>query len=126
RWPAFCLAFSLRRCCSTCPSRLAAIVLGPAKKKHRPMLILPRAKRSPSIISRYTSEVEFLGAQWTASALAVYASQCGSHRPTQDSLPAASQALPGGIGYPQGLAMARDGVSHFIGTVHSSRLVMQG
>jgi hypothetical protein len=36
-----------------------------------------------------------------ASTLAVYASRCGSLRPTQDSLPAASQALPGGIGYPQ-------------------------
>ena len=36
----------------------------------------------------------------TALALAVYASQCGSHRPTQDSLLAARQALPDGIGYP--------------------------
>src|SRR5580692_2135361 len=42
------------------------------------------------------------GLNHTASALAVYASQCGSHRPTQDSLLAACQALPGGIGYPQG------------------------
>ena len=41
-----------------------------------------------------------LGIQWTALALTVYASQCGLHRPTQDSLPAAGQALPGGIGYP--------------------------
>ena len=37
-----------------------------------------------------------------ALALAVYASQCGSRRPTQDSLLAAGQALPDGIGYPQG------------------------
>jgi hypothetical protein len=36
----------------------------------------------------------------TASALAVYASQCGSLRPTQDSLLAARPALPDGIGYP--------------------------
>src|ERR1700758_3684699 len=46
--------------------------------------------------------IQFLGAQWTALALANYASQCGSHRPTQDSLPTAGQALSGGIGYPQG------------------------
>ena len=37
-----------------------------------------------------------------ASALAVYASQDGSLHTTQDSLPAAGQALPGGIKYPQG------------------------
>jgi hypothetical protein len=38
-----------------------------------------------------------------ASALAVYASWGGSpHRAPQDSLPGAGQALPGGIGYPQG------------------------
>ena len=43
-----------------------------------------------------------LGVRWTALTLAVYASQCGLQRPTQDSLPAAGQALPGGIGYPQG------------------------
>src|SRR5262249_21985957 len=34
--------------------------------------------------------------------LVVYASSRGSPRPTQDSLLAAGQALPGGIGYPQG------------------------
>ena len=38
----------------------------------------------------------------TALALAVYASQWSLLAPTQDSLPAAGQALPGGIGYPQG------------------------
>src|SRR5690349_2830693 len=32
-----------------------------------------------------------------AFGLAVYASQCGLPRPTQDSLPAAGQALPGGL-----------------------------
>ena len=42
------------------------------------------------------------GLHHTASALAVYASQCGFRRPTQDSLLAAGQALPDGIGYPQG------------------------
>jgi hypothetical protein len=34
-------------------------------------------------------------------ALAVYASQWSLLAPTQNSLPAAGQALPGGIGYPQ-------------------------
>ena len=38
----------------------------------------------------------------TAWALAVYASQRGSPLPTQDSLPAAGQALPGGIRSPAG------------------------
>jgi hypothetical protein len=37
----------------------------------------------------------------TAFAITVYASHCG-HPHTQDSLPAASHALPGGIIYPQG------------------------
>lgn len=32
-----------------------------------------------------------------AFGLAVYASQCALPRPTQDSLPAAGQALPGGL-----------------------------
>jgi hypothetical protein len=32
-----------------------------------------------------------------AFGLTVYASQCGLPRPTQDSLPAAGQALPGGL-----------------------------
>jgi len=38
----------------------------------------------------------------TALALAVYASQWSLLAPTQDSLPTAGQALPGGIDYPQG------------------------
>ena len=38
----------------------------------------------------------------TAFALAVYASQAGCPGTTQDSLPAAGQALPGGVRYPQG------------------------
>jgi hypothetical protein len=42
------------------------------------------------------------GLNSTAFTLAVYASSSGSLRPTQDSLLAAGQALPGGIGYPQG------------------------
>jgi hypothetical protein len=42
------------------------------------------------------------GLDSTAFALAVYASSAGSPQPTPDSLPAACQALPGGIGYPQG------------------------
>ena len=42
------------------------------------------------------------GLNRTALTLAVYASQWLSPAPTQDSLPAAGLALPGGIGYPQG------------------------
>ena len=42
------------------------------------------------------------GLDRTASGLAVYASQWRSPATTQDSLPAAGQALPGGIRYPQG------------------------
>src|SRR5262245_27929043 len=42
------------------------------------------------------------GLKRTALALAVYASPRGSPHTTQDALPAAGQALPGGIGYPQG------------------------
>src|SRR5262249_51914175 len=42
------------------------------------------------------------GLDGTAFALAVYASSGASPPSTQDSLPAARQALPGGIGYPQG------------------------
>jgi hypothetical protein len=45
---------------------------------------------------------EISGLNSTASTLAVYASQWLSPAPTQDSLPDAGQALPGGIGYPQG------------------------
>ena len=40
----------------------------------------------------------------TASGLAVYASSSASRHPTQNSLPAAGQAVPGGLGYPQGCA----------------------
>jgi hypothetical protein len=42
------------------------------------------------------------GLQSTASTLTVYASPARSPGPTQDSFLAAGQALPGGIGYPQG------------------------
>src|SRR5207302_5798384 len=38
----------------------------------------------------------------TASELAVYASSEALPHPTQNSLPVAGQALPDGIGYPQG------------------------
>jgi hypothetical protein len=40
------------------------------------------------------------GLNHSASAHAVYASQCGSHHPTQDSLLAAGPALPDRIAYP--------------------------
>ena len=42
------------------------------------------------------------GLHHTACALAIYASSPGSPLTTQDSLPAAGQALPGGTGYPLG------------------------
>src|SRR5712691_13112671 len=44
----------------------------------------------------------FPGLNHTACTLAVYASSPWSPMATQDSLPAAGQALPGGAGYPLG------------------------
>ena len=46
--------------------------------------------------------IQISGLNRTALTLAVYASQWLLPAPTQDSLPAAGPALPGGIGYPQG------------------------
>ena len=45
---------------------------------------------------------ELSGLNRTALGLAVYASSGALRHPTQNSLPAAGQALPGGIQYPQG------------------------
>ena len=47
-------------------------------------------------------DLNITGLHHTAHALAVYASPVGSPRPTQDSLLAAGQTLPGGTGYPPG------------------------
>jgi len=58
--------------------------------------------RPPSRPCRRLSRVVLSRLNSTALALAVYASQWSLLAPTQDSLPAAGQALPGGIGYPQG------------------------
>ncbi len=74
-------------------------VLRPRRDRHgqaiRQVGTAPRASYGESSPREVIS-----GLNHTASALAVYASQCGSHRPTQDSLLAAGQALPDGIGYP--------------------------
>src|ERR1700722_5700022 len=50
----------------------------------------------------------------TASGLAVYASPGGWPHKTQNSLPAARQALPGGIGYPQGCAERFQCLKHLL------------
>jgi hypothetical protein len=51
---------------------------------------------------RLTAGEAISGLNSTAWVLAVYASQGLLPGPTQDSLPVADQALPGGIAYPQG------------------------
>jgi hypothetical protein len=60
--------------------------------------------RPPAYVTvRAIRNDHLFGAQYRASMLAVYASWYGSlHRSTQDSLPAAGLALPGGVGYPPG------------------------
>jgi len=58
--------------------------------------------RSPGCPRRRPPRVKLSRLNSTALALAVHASQWPSLTPTQDSLPAAGQALPRGIGYPQG------------------------
>src|SRR5262249_52920199 len=68
-------------------------------KYTRPSGVLARPPECPS---RRLPRVILSRLNGTALALAVYASQWPSLTPTQDSLPAACQALPGGIGYPQG------------------------
>ena len=50
----------------------------------------------------------------TASGLAVYASPGVLPHKTQNSLPAARQALPGGIGYPQGCAERFQCLKHLL------------
>ena len=55
------------------------------------------------------------GLNRTALGLAVYASWAGSPQHcTQDSLPAAGQALPDGIGYPQGCAERFQCIKHLL------------
>lgn len=49
-----------------------------------------------------SKHLSFSGLNHMAFDLAVYASRRGSPPSTQDSLPAAGPALPGGIGYPRG------------------------
>ena len=58
---------------------------------------------APADLTTKAPAIKFLSRlNHTASAVAVYASPGGRPRQTQDSLPAADYALPGGIGYPQG------------------------
>src|SRR3954464_4440264 len=58
--------------------------------------------RPPRLTKAKARRDEISGLNRTAFDLAVYASQGRSPATTQDSLPAAGPALPGGIGYPQG------------------------
>src|SRR3954471_22517755 len=58
--------------------------------------------RPPRLTKTRAHGEEISGLNRTAFDLAVYASQWKSPATTQDSLPAAGPALPGGIGYPQG------------------------
>jgi hypothetical protein len=77
-------------------------VLGPRQDPEA--RLVTASGRGPSARSHggLTARSLISGLDSTAFALAVYASSSGLPRPTQDSLPAACQALPGGIGYPQG------------------------
>ena len=54
------------------------------------------------------------GLNRTALGLAVYASSCALPHPTQNSLPVAGQALPDGIGYPQGCAERFQCITHIL------------
>jgi hypothetical protein len=65
----------------------------------RPIAVFRRGPRC--VQSEGSPLVVLSGLSGTALALAVYASQGGLLHATQDSLPAAGQALPGGIEYPQ-------------------------
>jgi len=56
----------------------------------------------PPLLPRRLPPLPLSGLNRTACPLAVYASQPGSPLPTQDSLPTAGQALPGGTAYPLG------------------------
>jgi len=64
---------------------------------------LRHANTAPAATTAKARHIKSLsGLHHTASALAVYASQCRSPDPTQDSLPAVGQTLPDGIDYPKG------------------------
>ena len=82
------------------PSCALALFFDPGGTGHaRPSR---RADAAPAADKSEDSRNDLSRLNRTAWALAVYASQWGSPPPTQDSLPAAGQALPGGIRYPQG------------------------
>src|SRR4051794_16147723 len=61
-----------------------------------------RPTRPPRLTKARAHSEDISGLNRRAFGLAVYASQGRSPAATQDSLPAAGPALPGGIGYPQG------------------------
>ena len=73
-------------------------VLRPRQDRHTRPYGVPT--RPPGCPRRRLPRVEISRLNSTALALAVYASQWSLLAPTQDSLPAAGQALPGGIGLP--------------------------
>jgi hypothetical protein len=72
-------------------------------RRYRDKAKLRQVGTAPRTAYREGSPREVIsGLDNMASALAVYASPRGSPQRTQDSLLAAGQALPDGIGYPQG------------------------
>lgn len=100
------LAFEDGRLAGSCCFRLPASCLIPLLGRCSRCLMARRC--CPTALERRGPRTT-ISLSWlnhTAFALAVYASQLSSPRrdctATQDSLPAAGQALPGGIGYPQG------------------------
>jgi hypothetical protein len=72
-------------------------------RRDRTRLAVTARRRGPRADKTEGSpRVMLSGLNDTALVLAVYASQGPLLAPTQDSLPVAGWALPGGIGYPQG------------------------
>ena len=88
--------------------------LGP--RRDRPCQAITTWRCCPNLNDGKGSRYKAIsGLNNTAFAIAVYASWAGSpQRCTQDSLLAASQALPGGIGYPQGHTKRFQEILHFI------------
>jgi hypothetical protein len=129
RYPAVCLLFRSRRSRhptaglgfvfrSPPPEVAAGRQSGPPRFPDNPLslcpVLRPRQDRTHQAIAvcrhgpRYVhnegshESIQLSRLNRTASGLAVYASSGVLPRKTQNSLPAAGQALPDGIGYPQG------------------------
>src|SRR6266487_5241686 len=68
----------------------------------RQAISAPRCCLPPSVTASAPTTTSLSRLDHTACPLAVYAWRPGLPMATQDSLPAAGHALPGGIGYPQG------------------------